>query len=236
MVASSSGSSATSGSGRSGSRCQSLTSPITSSSLTTCGCADVFGLAADVDALQRRDSCADVRHSRSSRSRSTMATLAPESIRPYSQLRPGPPGIERRDDGAGEQAPKKADRPFRQVAHDDRDAVALAHARAPAARRRWRARRARTPRRSRARRVDEELALAVRRGRAEKASRKVGGAFFQTRVRTPRMVRSSISNGEPGGSAQHGPRRARRRGMPSRRPFRSPWYPPAPGTASAERQ
>src|SRR5689334_20811054 len=26
----------------------------------------------------------------------------------------------------------------------------------------------------------------------------VGGAFFQTRVRTPRMSRSSISNGEPG--------------------------------------
>jgi hypothetical protein len=26
----------------------------------------------------------------------------------------------------------------------------------------------------------------------------VGGAFFQTRIRMPRMTRSSISNGEPG--------------------------------------
>src|ERR1700761_915396 len=32
----------------------------------------------------------------------------------------------------------------------------------------------------------------------------VGGAFFQTRVRTPRMSRSSISNGEPGRVSSEG--------------------------------
>ena len=47
---------------------------------------------------------------------------------PVFDLRPGPPGIERSGDAAGEQAAEEGDRPFRKVAHGDGDAVALADA------------------------------------------------------------------------------------------------------------
>ena len=44
------------------------------------------------------------------------------------QLRPRPPRIQWRDDGADDSGRIKRHRPFRQIAHDDGDAVALLHA------------------------------------------------------------------------------------------------------------
>src|SRR5207302_8797500 len=44
------------------------------------------------------------------------------------ELRAGPPCIERRGDGAGEQRAEESCGPFGQIAHRDGDAVAFAHA------------------------------------------------------------------------------------------------------------
>src|SRR5207253_800743 len=44
------------------------------------------------------------------------------------ELRPGPPRIQRRDDRADQHGAIEHSRPFRQVAHNDGDAVALLHA------------------------------------------------------------------------------------------------------------
>ena len=54
--------------------------------------------------------------------------MAPESVRPYSSSGPGSPGVQRRRDGADEHRAEERDRPFRQIAHRNGDAIALAHA------------------------------------------------------------------------------------------------------------
>ena len=114
------------------------------------------------------------------------------------QLRPGPPGVQRRDHGAQRAGGVEGHHPFRHVAHDHRDAVALADA----------LRAASFGDGERGRRdeglvadplvlVDQEDLVAVR-PRQPKKLAQVGGAFFQTCVRTPRMSSSSISKGVPG--------------------------------------
>ena len=57
---------------------------------------------------------------RSSRSASTIATLVPESTRPYSSSRPVHQALSGRGDGAGEQRAEERHRPLRQVAHERR--------------------------------------------------------------------------------------------------------------------
>ena len=90
---------AASGSGRSIAR-----RPITSSSGTRVAARSA---CAPATRFERRP-VGEMRRSRSSRSASTIATLAPEFVRPYSQLGAGPPGVQRRDDRAGRAAAQNA--------------------------------------------------------------------------------------------------------------------------------
>jgi hypothetical protein len=66
--------------------------------------------------------------------------------------------------------------------------------------------------------------------------RKVGGAFFQTRVRTPRIVRSSISNGEPGRVSAALASASEMAGNAFAPAISFSLIPACAGTASAERQ
>ena len=98
---------------------------------------------------------------RSSRSASTTANFGAGIDQAVFELGAGPPGVQRRHDRAQGGGGVEGDRPFRQVAHDDGDAVALLHAHLRAAR---------APAPPRAEEgleadalvlVDEEIALAV---------------------------------------------------------------------------
>ena len=114
------------------------------------------------------------------------------------KLLAGPPGVERRGDRADENGSEKGHRPFRQ------DCAS-----------RWR--RGRPSRRLRPATASPVASVARAKASKEtrsssstmkmrspnvrpvtKTSRSVGGAFFQTRKRWPRIVSSTISNGEPG--------------------------------------
>ena len=79
-------------------------SPMTSSSLATCGSA-TSSLARLTKTRFRSGQLGRCSARRSSRSASTMATLAPELVEAVFQLRPGPPGVQRRDDRADERRP-----------------------------------------------------------------------------------------------------------------------------------
>ncbi len=50
----------------------------------------------------------------------------PAVVQAIFQFWPGPPGVERAGDAAGQQRGEKRQRPFRQIAHGDSDAVAFA--------------------------------------------------------------------------------------------------------------
>ena len=173
--------------------------PITSSRRRTRGSAiSSLVRARDVDASPGRGRRRGARAMRSQRSASTIATLAPESRRPYSSSGPVHHAFSGVTIAPASAAGPERDRPFGQVAHDDGDPVALLDA--------VRDQAAREPAHRRAMGVEGDalvLVDQVRRGApcarpASKTSRSVGGAFFQTRMRTPRISPSSISKGCPG--------------------------------------
>ena len=88
---------------------------------------DLFGLAADKDALERR-AIVQMLEQPLEPLANDMGDLGPGIVEPILQLRAGPPRIEQNGDAAGEQTAKKGGGPFRQIAHGDGDAVALLHA------------------------------------------------------------------------------------------------------------
>ena len=117
--ASSSGSSGTSGSGRSGRRCQALTSPMTSSSLATFGCATSSPSRLTKTRFERR-TIVQMLGNRSSRSRSTIATFAPELMSPYSSSGPVHQALSKVATPPASRQPKKA------AGHSGRLRIAMA--------------------------------------------------------------------------------------------------------------
>ncbi len=91
------------------------------------GVADLLDLAADIDGLEVR-AVGQVLPQPGQTLGVDHHHLGPGIGQAVFQLRPGPPGVQRGDNGPEADGGVEGHRPFRQVAHDDGDAVALDHA------------------------------------------------------------------------------------------------------------